>query len=62
VPQILGGLLPIDITPFLPTSIFHWTMLLVGGENAGLVTPIAWAIGVAALAWAAIARMDRLEL
>jgi ABC-type multidrug transport system permease subunit len=62
VPQILGGLLPVDITPFLPTSIFQWTMLLVGGEEAGFVTPIAWAIGLAALAWAAIARMDRLEL
>jgi ABC-type transport system involved in multi-copper enzyme maturation permease subunit len=62
VPQLLGGLLPIDITPFLPTSIFHWTMLLVGGQEAGFVTPIAWAVGVVALAWAAIARMDRLEL
>ena len=62
VPQILGGLLPVDITPFLPTSIFHWTMLVVGGQEAGFVTPIAWAIGVTALAAGAIAKMDRLEL
>jgi ABC-2 type transport system permease protein len=62
VPTILGGLLPVDITPFLPTSIFHWSMLVVGGGDAGIVTPIAWAVGIAALAAAAIARMDRLEL
>lgn len=62
VPQILGGLLPVDIGPFLPTSIFEWTMQLVSGGDAGFVTPIAWLVGVTALAVAAIARMDRLEL
>jgi ABC-2 type transport system permease protein len=62
VPQILGGLLPVDITPFLPTSIFAWTMQVVSGADAGFVTPIAWVVGVAALAVAGIARMERLEL
>ena len=62
VPTILSGLLPVDITPVLPTSIFHWAMQVATGADAGFVTPIAWAVGVAALAIAAIARMDRLEL
>ncbi len=62
VPQILAGILPVDIGPFLPTSIFHWSMLAAAGEPAGFVTPVAWAVGVAALVATAIWRMGKLEL
>ena len=61
LPQILASLLPVDISPFLPTSIIAWAMGLVVGADAGFVTPIVWAVSVVALAGFASWRMDRLE-
>ena len=62
VPQVLAGLLPVDIVPFLPTSISHWALVSAAGMDAGFVTPIAWAIGMAALIGFATRQMGRLEL
>ena len=62
VPQILAGLLPVDIVPFLPTSISHWALVSATGVDAGFVTPIAWAVGMVALVWFATRQMGRLEL
>ena len=61
LPQILAGLLPVDISPFLPTSILAWSIGPVLGADTGLVTPIAWAVSILALAGFASWRMDRLE-
>jgi len=62
VPQILAGLLPVDIMPFLPTSIAHWALASAAGIDAGFVTPIAWAVGMAALIGLSTRQMGRLEL
>ncbi len=61
LPQILVSLVPVDISPFLPTSIMAWTMALIGGADAGIVTPIVWAVSVVALAGFASWRMERIE-
>ena len=63
VPQILGGLLPVDISPFLPTSIFEWTMQVVsgGGRRVRDADRLGWS-GWPPWPSRAIARMDRLEL
>jgi ABC-type transport system involved in multi-copper enzyme maturation permease subunit len=62
VPVILGGLLPAEVEPFFPTSILGWSMGLAAGSDVGLVTPIAWAVGVAGLVAFGIRRMRRIEL
>ena len=49
LPQLLASLLPVDISPFLPTSILGWAMGPVIGAEVGFVTPIAWAVSVIAL-------------
>jgi ABC-2 type transport system permease protein len=61
VPAVLG-LLPVNIAPFLPTSILAWTAAVAGGQDAGWVTPVAWAVGTALLAGFAVQRMRRMEL
>ena len=61
LPQLLAGFLPIDVTPFLPTSILAWAMGPVVGAEMGFVTPIAWAVSVIALVGFASWRMDRME-
>ena len=61
VPTI-AGLLPINILPYLPTSILDWSIGFATGGDVGWVTPIAWAIGTAALIVFAIRRMERIEL
>jgi ABC-2 type transport system permease protein len=61
LPQILAGLLPVDISPFLPTSILAWSLGPVLEADMGFVTPIAWALSIVALAGFASWRMDRLE-
>jgi ABC-2 type transport system permease protein len=58
----LAGLLPINVMPYLPTEILGWSVGFAGGQDVGWVTPIAWAIGTAALAAFAIWRMERIEL
>ena len=40
LPQLLAGLLPVDVTPFLATSILGWTIGLGAGMDIGIVTPI----------------------
>jgi ABC-2 type transport system permease protein len=59
---ILTGLAPFDVAPYLPTSIFGWAVGLAGGQDVGVVTPIAWAIGTALVIAFAIWRMERIEL
>jgi ABC-2 type transport system permease protein len=61
LPQILVSLVPVDISPYLPTSIMGWAMGLVAGADAGFVTPIVWAVSVVALVGFASSRMERIE-
>ncbi len=61
LPQLLASLLPVDISPVLPSSILSWAMGPVIGAEMGIVTPIAWAVSVIALVGFATWRMDRLE-
>ena len=62
LPTILTAIVPVDIAPFLPTSILSWTMGLSAGADVGLVTPIAWLIGVVALGVFSARQMGKLEL
>jgi len=59
---ILGAVVPVNIAPYLPTSILDWTIGFAGGQDVGFATPIAWAIGTAALVAFATWRMERVEL
>jgi ABC-2 type transport system permease protein len=62
LPVILAGLLPIDIAPFLPTSILSWAMGLATGVPVGFVTPIAWVAGLGVLLLVATRRVEAMEL
>ena len=62
LPQILVGLVPVDIAPFLPTSIMAWTIGVVVGADTGFVTPLVWTASIIALAAFASWRMERIEL
>jgi ABC-type transport system involved in multi-copper enzyme maturation permease subunit len=48
LPSIVGGIVP-AATPFFPTSIFGWVVDVSTGGALSLVTPAAWAIGMAVL-------------
>jgi ABC-type transport system involved in multi-copper enzyme maturation permease subunit len=48
LPSIVGGIVPAT-TPFFPTSIFGWVVDVSTGGPISLVTPAAWAIGMAVL-------------
>jgi ABC-type transport system involved in multi-copper enzyme maturation permease subunit len=48
LPSIVGGIVP-AATPFFPTSIFGWVVEVSTGGPISLVTPAAWAIGMAVL-------------
>jgi ABC-type transport system involved in multi-copper enzyme maturation permease subunit len=48
LPSIVGGIVP-AATPFFPTSIFGWVVDVSTGGPISLVTPAAWAIGMAVL-------------
>jgi ABC-type transport system involved in multi-copper enzyme maturation permease subunit len=61
LPQLFAGLLPVDISPVLPSSILSWAISPVVGAEMVMATPIAWAISVIALVGFASWRMDRLE-
>ena len=61
LPQLLAGLVPVDISPVLPSSILAWALGPVVGTEMGLVTPIAWAVSLIALVGFASWRMERLE-
>jgi ABC-2 type transport system permease protein len=60
-PLLLVSLVPIDIGPFLPTSIVDWAMAQMSGTDPGFTTPIVWAGSVVALAGFAVWRMERIE-
>jgi ABC-type transport system involved in multi-copper enzyme maturation permease subunit len=60
LPEIVAGLVP--IREYLPTSILQWSIVLAAGEPAGIWTPLAWAVAVAALAFLGVRRLERLEL
>jgi hypothetical protein len=61
ISPIVGGLVP-GLEPLLPTSILGWTMGAATGADVGIVTPIAWVVGLVALAIFATRQMGRLEL
>ena len=61
LPQLLAGFLPINVEPYLATSILGWTVGLAVGMDVGIVTPIAFAITVVALVAFASRQMERLE-
>ena len=48
LPSIAGGIVP-AATPLFPTSIFGWVVDVSTGGALSLVTPAAWAIGMAVL-------------
>jgi ABC-2 type transport system permease protein len=58
----LAGLLPFDVSPYLPTSILDWTVGFAAGQEVGWITPIAWAVGTVALIVFSIRQMERIEL
>jgi ABC-2 type transport system permease protein len=58
----LAGLLPFDVSPYLPTSILDWTVGFAVGQDVGFITPIAWAIATVALIAFSIRQMERIEL
>ena len=60
-PQLLASLLPVDISPVLPSSILNWAISPVVGAAMGIATPIAWMVSVIALVGFATWRMERLE-
>jgi ABC-2 type transport system permease protein len=59
---VLAGLLPFHLEPYLPTSILGWSIAAASGADAGIVTPIAWAIGLVALIGFSVRRMEVQEL
>jgi ABC-2 type transport system permease protein len=59
---VVAGLLPINVMPYLPTSILDWTIGLAAGQDVGWATPIAWAIGTTVIVALAMRRMDSIEL
>ncbi len=61
LPQLLAGLLPVDISPVLPSSILAWSLGPVLGAEMAVVTPIAWVVSLIALVGFASWRMERLE-
>lgn len=60
LPQILGLLMPSP--EFLPQSILAWSVAAGVGEPAGFITPVVWAVTVAALVAFSLRRMERIEL
>ena len=62
LPTMLAGLLPFDVSAFLPSSLMTWAVGLGLGMDVGFVTPISWAIAMVALVSLATWRMERLEL
>jgi ABC-type transport system involved in multi-copper enzyme maturation permease subunit len=61
LPQLLAGLLPVDVSPVLPSSILAWALGPVLGTGMAVVTPIAWIVALIALVGFASWRMERLE-
>lgn len=61
LPPMLASLLPVDISPVLPSSILPWALSPVIGAEMNVVTPIAGAVWLIALVGLATRRMERLE-
>jgi ABC-type transport system involved in multi-copper enzyme maturation permease subunit len=59
---VLAGIMPFDISPFLPTSILPWFAGVASGAPVSFVTPVAFAVATAAVVGLGLWRMDRLEL
>jgi hypothetical protein len=60
-PQIVGGVVP-AVTPYLPSSIFDWSVQASTGGPASLVTPVAWLVGLAVLFVLARQRLNAMDL
>ena len=61
LPPMVASLLPVDISPVLPSSILSWALSPVIGAEMALVTPIAGAFWLIAVVGLATRQMDRLE-
>ncbi len=62
LPSILVAIVPVDIAPFLPTSIVGWSVGFAMGAPVGFVTPVAWAVWTLAIVAFAVWRLERVEL
>jgi hypothetical protein len=62
LPQILVSFLPAVAGQFLPTAILPWAIGLALGADVGFITPIAFAVSLAAVVAFATWRIDKLEL
>ena len=62
LPPVIAGLSPVNIEPYLPTSILGWTAGLATGADVGIVTPLAWVISLVVLAGIAVRGMEAMEL
>jgi hypothetical protein len=62
LPSIFAAILPVDIMPFLPTSILAWSIGLAMGAPVGVVTPVAWAVGMTLIVAFAVWRLERTEI
>ena len=60
---VVAGLLPVDVMPYLPTSILDWTIGLAARPGRGLASRRSRGlIGTVAVIAFAIRRMERIEL
>lgn len=59
---LIVGLVPLPLGQFLPQEILGWTIGLVGGQDVGVITPIAYVVVTAALVAYGIRRIERIEL
>ena len=60
VPMLAG--LVSAVMPYLPTSIFEWSIGLAMGADVGWVTPVAWVAWTTGLVVLGTSRIQRLEL
>lgn len=61
LPPMLAGLLPVDISPILPSSMLPWALSPVIGAEMAVATPIAGALWLVAVVGLAVRQMGRLE-
>ena len=59
---IVGALLPAEAAAILPTSMLPWAAGLASGMPAPWITPVAFAITVAAIVTIGLRRIERIEL
>jgi ABC-2 type transport system permease protein len=62
LPLMFGGLLPFDISPYLPMSMLSWPAAALSGAPVSFATPVAWLVITGGLAALALRRMGRIEL